>query len=259
MRAIDSVSDKPIARIAHDFTLQPGIPLIRVESAQCSDGNTTLALSQGEFTRDRPDKTPLSWHVPVVASVVGGEPARTVVEDGSATMELPGCGPVLVNAGQAGYYRTLYGDAQFKALRAAFAELAPVDQLGLMNDVWSLGMAGLQPVSDYLEIARNLPADAEPQIWGEVAGALSSLDDYYRGDDAHQAAFRKFALSLLRPAFERIGWEPREGESDPAKLLRTSSDWISDVPVRQAVCQGVFSAGMRLPGGSSDQSRTPKS
>jgi aminopeptidase N len=220
--AVDSVSDKPIARIAHDFTLQPGIPLIRVESAQCTGGNTTLQLSQGEFTRDRPGKQPLSWHVPVVASVVGGVPARTVVEDGSATLQLPGCGPVLVNAGQAGYYRTLYAPGQFSALRGDFGKLAALDQLGLMNDVWALGLAGLQPVSDYLGIARAVPADADPQVWSDVAASFNTLDDYYRGDDVHQAALRKFALATLAPAFARVGWTASAGESDPVTILRTN-------------------------------------
>jgi aminopeptidase N len=220
--AVDSVSDKPIARIAHDFTLQPGIPLIRVESAQCTGGNTTLQLAQGEFTRDRPGKQPLSWHVPVVASVVGGVPARTVVEDGSATLQLPGCGPVLVNAGQAGYYRTLYAPGQFSALRGDFGKLAALDQLGLMNDVWALGLAGLQPVSDYLGIARAVPADADPQVWSDVAASFNTLDDYYRGDDVHQAALRKFALATLEPAFARVGWTASAGESDPVTILRTN-------------------------------------
>ena len=34
---------------------------------------------------------------------------------------------------------------------------------------------------------------------------------------------------------------------------------LAAVPMRHAVCQGVFSAATLLPGGSSDQSRTAKS
>ena len=220
--AIDSVSDKPIMQIAHDFTLQPGIPMIRVESAQCVGGNTAVQLSQGEFTRDRPGKAPLSWHVPVVAATVGGAaPARTVV-DGKATLQVPGCGPLLVNAGQAGYFRTLYPEAQVAQLRGGFGKLATIDQLGLMNDIWALGMAGEQPLSDYLDLAAAVPADAAPELWQEVAGALGSIDYYYRGDDARQAAFRKYALATLQPVFARLGWEGKAGESEPTKQLRTS-------------------------------------
>ena len=38
---------KPIVDIAHDFTLQPGVPLVRVERGGCSGGATTLRLSAG--------------------------------------------------------------------------------------------------------------------------------------------------------------------------------------------------------------------
>jgi aminopeptidase N len=221
-QAVDSVSDKPITQIAHDFTLQPGIPLIKVESAQCSGGNTTVQLSQGEFTRDRPDKQALSWHVPVVASTVGGPaPARTVV-DGKATLQVPGCGPLVLNAGQAGYFRTLYPEAQVAQLRGDFAKLAPIDQLGLMNDIWALGMAGYQPVPDYLDLAAAVPADAAPEVWQDVVGSLGSIDYYYEGDAARQAAFRKYALATLQPVFARLGWEEKKGESEPTKQLRTS-------------------------------------
>jgi len=219
--AMDSVSDKPIMEIAHDFTLQPGIPLIKVESAQCTGGNTVVRLSQGEFTRDRPGKTPLRWHVPVVAATVGGAgDARTVV-DGEGTLEVPGCGTLVVNAGQAGYFRTLYPQAQVAQLRAGFGKLATIDQLGLMNDIWALGMAGNQPLTDYLDLAEAIPADAAPEVWQDVVGSLMSIDYYYQGS-AGQAAFRKYALGTLRPVFARVGWEAKAGEADSVRRLRSS-------------------------------------
>ena len=220
-RAIETASKKPITDVAHDFTLQPGIPLIKVDSATCAGGKTTLQLSQGEFTRDRPDKKPLSWRVPVIAQAIGGAPARTLVTGGKATLDVPGCGPVVVNAGQSGYYRTLYGAEQFAALKDNFAKLPPIDQLGMLGDTWALGMAGQRPSSDFLDLVQATPADADPQIWGDIAGDLSGLDGYYEGDAARQAAFRKFAIAKLSPAFARVGWEPKEGEADPVKILRT--------------------------------------
>lgn len=219
-KQIEAAADKPILAIAHDFTLQPGVPLIRVASAQCSGGKTALKLTQGEFTKDRPDKKALSWRVPVIVQALGSEPVRTMVTGGSADVSVPGCGPVVVNAGQSGYYRTLYAPAQFAAIRDGFANLEPIDQLGLMNDAWALGMAGLQPASDYLDLAKAVPADADPQIWADIAGSFGSLDAYYRGDKARQAAFRKFAIARLSPVFERIGWEARANEGDPTTILR---------------------------------------
>jgi aminopeptidase N len=218
--AIESAAGKPITAIAHDFTLQPGVPLVKVESADCDGGHTTLRLSQGEFTRDRPGKQPLSWRVPVIAQAIGGEPVRTLVEGGKATLEVPGCGPVVVNAGQAGYYRTLYTPAQFAALRDGFAQLAPIDQLGLMNGTWALGMEGLQPASSYLDLAAATPVDADPQVWGDIVSTFGSLDGYYRGDATRQARFRAFAVATLEPVLQHVGWEAKAGEAAPVAILR---------------------------------------
>ena len=221
-REVEAAAGKPITAIAHDFTLQPGVPMIRVGEATCNAGHTTLTLSQGEFTKDRPDKTPLSWHVPVIAQASGtAMTARTLVNDGKATLDVPGCGVIIVNAGQSGYYRTLYPPAQFAAIKDNFAKLAPIDQLGLMNDTWALGIAGLQPVSDSLDLAQATSADADPQVWGEVSDGFQSIDNEYDGDPARQAKFRTFAIARLAPEFVRIGWIGQPGESDPVTILRS--------------------------------------
>ncbi len=222
-RAVEGAAGKPIMQIAHAFTLQPGVPLIRVGAQACTAGHTTVALEQGEFTKDRPDKKALAWRVPVIAQVVGSSaPARMLVTDGKGSLDVPGCGTLVVNAGQSGYFRTLYSAPQLAALKADFAKLAPIDQLGIMNDVWSLGMAGFEPASDYLDLAQAMPTDADPKIWGDIADSLDSLDNYYARDPARQAVLRAFAIARLAPVFERVGWTARDGEPDPVKNLRTN-------------------------------------
>jgi len=219
-KAIDAAAGKPVSTIAHDFTLQPGIPLVRVDAVTCANGSTTLKLSQAEFTRDRPDKTPLRWHVPVIAKTLGGAPASTLL-DGEGTLTVAGCGPVLVNAGQTAYYRTAYKPEQFKALQQSFAKLQPIDQLGLVADTWALGMTGLQPASDVLDLVKVTPRDASPVLWNDIAGDLAGLDTYYDGEAKQQAVFRKFAIARLSPKLDELGWEPKAGEASPVTLLRS--------------------------------------
>ena len=218
---VEAAAGKPIIAIAHDFTLQPGVPMIRVGEASCSDGETTVQLSQKEFTNDRPKKVPLAWRVPVIAQVVGNPTlVRTLVASGQAQLTLPGCGPVLINAGQSGYYRTLYLPTQFVALRDQFVKLSSINQLGLLSDTWALGLAGLQPASDYLDLAVATPDDADPQIWGNIANSLITLDNYYRGETMRQASFRAFAKRQLSPVFARLGWDAQASESEPQAILR---------------------------------------
>ena len=209
---------KPITAIAHQFTLQPGVPLIRVATT-CTAGKTSVSLKQGEFTMDKRTAKPLSWQVPVIVGNKGGT-VTTLVSSGQGSVSLPGCEPVVVNAGQTGYFRTLYTPADFARLGAGFGALAPIDQLGIITDSWALGFAGQQPASDALALIKHLPADADPQIWGTAANLVWSLDDYYRGDAPRQAAYRKFARALLAPILQRIGWSAKANEAPTVTILR---------------------------------------
>jgi aminopeptidase N len=221
-RDIEAAVGKPITPIAHDFTLQPGVPLVTVGEVACRDGASQVSLSQGELSKDRPDKKPLAWRVPVIVkSVGGGEAVRTVMEGGKASVTVPGCDAVIVNAGQSGYYRTLYAPPQFARIADRFPAVAPIDQLGLLLDSWALGRAGRQPASDALELARATPLEADPQIWGEIASIFASIDDYYRGDPSRRAVFRKFAGARLAPVFARTGWVPRPDEPATVAILRS--------------------------------------
>ncbi|MET3134177.1 aminopeptidase N [Oxalobacteraceae bacterium GrIS 1.11] len=217
---IDAAAGKPISAIAHDFTLQPGVPMIKVTDVVCSAGKTRVTLSQGEFSKDDPDKKPRSWRVPVIAQIAGNAPGRTLVVDGGASLMLPGCGAVLVNVGQSGYYRTLYAPKNFAAVAADFAKLAPIDQLGLLSDAYALGMTGQQAASDFLDLANATPLSADTQVWGKIASTLNRIHDHYKGDPARQHQFAGFAIGLLAPVMAQTGWIAHAGEPDTVANLR---------------------------------------
>jgi aminopeptidase N len=218
--AVEEAAGRPITAIAHDFTNQPGIPLIRVESEPCTAGmETRVRLRQGQFSRDARDAAPLSWRVPVIAQA-GGAERRTVVEGGSAEMTVPGCGPLIVNYGQAGYYRTLYSPALLAAITRGYARLRPLDQIGLLADNWSLGLAGYQSPGVALDLVAAAPENANPKLLGRMANMLASINGMYAGDAAHQAMVARFAAAKLGPAMRRLGWAPRAGEPANDAVLR---------------------------------------
>ena len=220
-REIEATSDKPIMQIAHDFTVQPGVPLIRA-SASCVAGNTQVHFDQGEFTKDRPDKVPLRWHVPVAAATPGGPAAKTLVY-GSANATVPGCGPVVVNAGQTSYFRTLYSREMFTKLASAFGTVSAADQFGMIDDSFALGLGGVQPVANVLDLVRALPTTTDPQVLSEALSDLDALISIYSaGVPSRQAALAKFASSKFLPLLDRLGWTPISGEPDPVANLRSA-------------------------------------
>jgi aminopeptidase N len=214
---------KPVTEIAHDFTLQPGVPLIRVEGARCAAGRTVATLRQDEFTRDRPNKAPLRWRVPVIAATLGsGATARTLVTGGAGTVSAAGCGTLVVNSGQNGYYRTLYAAPLLASLKRDYPRLPSVDQLGLLADTWGLGLAGYQSAADALDMIDNAPASANPRLTSSIAGILAQIYNFYDGDARHQALVTRYATERLAPVLARIGWRAKPNEPATVTLLRAN-------------------------------------
>ena len=218
-RSIEQAANRPITAIARDFLNQPGIPLIQVESARCVDGQTQVSFRQSRFSRDdRAAQSPV-WRVPVVAAA-GGREARTLIEGGAGQVAVPGCGPLVVNYGQAGYYRTLYAPELRARLTENFAGLRPLDQLGLIEDNWALGLAGYQSPAVALDMAAAAPADANSKVLERIAGVYAQVNGMLARDEARRARFARYANARLEPALDRIGWSPRATERPNDAILR---------------------------------------
>jgi len=219
---IEGAGSKKITGIADDYTKQPGVPLVTVDSVVPDGNHVTLALKQGRFCAGEGGCDPLVWHTPVSAASVGTKaPVSSGLisgpEPGSLTVE--GGLPVKINVGQTSYYRSQYRKEAFPSLAEQFWTLTPADQLGLLYDMWALGEAGTIPVSDYLDLTRETSSGAETVIWQQIIETFASIDTLYT-DPARQAAFRAYGCKILIPVFGPIGWDAVPGQADNIAILR---------------------------------------
>ena len=209
---------KPILAIEHDFTRQTGVPLVRVTATAKG-----VQLQVGRFAQDPASisgDAPRTWELPLTVGSAGlGDANQTLLLKSKTDVTVSA--PVLVNVGQLAYARVLYDGATFDALAPDLAALAPMDQLGLLNDALALGTSGYAPASRIVKLPAALPVDANPIVWERVIDLLEQLDTHY-GDTPARAAFRRFALSLLAPLAGRIGPAAVAGEPSNITLLRES-------------------------------------
>ncbi|WP_305097818.1 M1 family metallopeptidase [Croceibacterium aestuarii] len=226
-QAVEKAGAKGLVDIARGYTSQAGVPLVTV-SATCANGRTSLSLRQGQFSRDQQAEVaanPKHWLVPMTVVAADGS-KHPLVLDGTASLDLPGCGAVNVNGGQLSYFRTLYPRDMLTQLTAALPAMAPRDQLGLVRDNLALAAASYQDYAPALDMLAAVPADANPLVVETVMSQWSSLYDILN-DEGRKAKLAKLAHDKFAPRLEALGFDPRPGESLSDASLR--AELIADL------------------------------
>jgi aminopeptidase N len=218
-QALTDVSGKPVSEIAPGWTEQPGFPLIKVER----HGNT-VSLTQERFAVHFPNPPALRWQVPLTY-VTEEQPATNgfLLREQTANLpnELSPDHSLKLNAGDAGYYRVEYDENSWKLLSAQIDRISEADRVNLLIDAWALVEANRKPLSHYLALVNLLLRDDQLAVYDQVIDTFLSINRLLAGDPA-RPTYQQFARALLRPAFDRVGWDPKSGEPEQRSFLRAS-------------------------------------
>lgn len=220
---IAAASSKPVDRIMSGFVEQPGTPLISVESV-CSSGATTVRLRQTRFfaSSTAPASNSL-WQVPVCMKIAGSKTATCdVLQQAEQTFTLPACGPVFVNAGANGYYRSAYSTEAITAIAPVIGTLTPAERISLIEDEWAIVRAGRHGVASYLTLASALRPDRTAEIVKRVAGRLQFVGEELL-DGRARRAYEAWVRQSFGPLGHELEWTSPAGESDERRMLRATA------------------------------------
>ena len=218
--ALEQASGKPVARLASDWTTQPGFPLVKVEQV-CEGGKRKVTLSQEQFRLDEPALDKRLWHVPVQLGKAGAKAQTVMLAEQSAKFTLPGCdGTLVVDPDSVGYYRVQYDPASFAALAAQTASLSDATRLRLQSDAWGMVQAGRMDLGSYLKLASSYGDEARVAVWDAILANLRELDRLAEGEP-ERAQLRRYIVKLIKPKFERMGWDDKPSDSVEERLVRS--------------------------------------
>ncbi|HEY3057293.1 MAG TPA: M1 family metallopeptidase [Thermoanaerobaculia bacterium] len=214
---------QPLDRIFSSFVLQPGAPLVKVET-KCEDGMTRVALSQSRFfaSRDSARTSKEVWVIPVVARTLDKDSTqRFLLEQPAQTFTFSGCAPHLfLNANGRGYYRSEYAAGILGPDRQLRDALTTAEKVSLISDDWALVRGGGENVGDYLRRLETFVAERNPVIVQSTISSLASIADYLT-TDTDRNAYREWVRDLLTPIAREAGWTASMTDSDETKEMRS--------------------------------------
>ncbi len=210
----------------HTFLDQPGVPMLEA-SLECGQGSPTLTVQQSRFAPIGSSiDTHATWQVPVcVHYQLDGHDKTScrliTAAQGSIALEGDHCPDwVMPNAHGVGYYRFHLPAAQTDALRQHASALDVRERVALADSLAAAFRSGRAHGGEALGPLATLVADPSPAVASAPMELLSDVGDHVV-DDAHRAAFRRWAAKLYQPLYRRLGWKAHPGESDGTRMLRT--------------------------------------
>jgi aminopeptidase N len=219
--ALDRHSERELRSLAETWTEEPGLPVIHVSLDAHGD---QVVLRQERFEVGEWETEAPLWQIPVsIANTSNLDAAQVVLLEGeSLGIPVPaGEGAIKLNIGNTGYYRTHYEGALAERLYAGASRLPAADQAGLLADAWALVDSGVTPAPDLLNLLEGLRDSTEPVVWSRATTQLITIDRLTEGR-AVRGAFRAWAVSLLAPQLERIGWSAKPGETLVESEMRSA-------------------------------------
>jgi puromycin-sensitive aminopeptidase len=222
--ALGRAAHQPIPAVMDGWIFRPGYPVVTV--SRDAGGHLVLAQQRFNYLREPlPPAVPESeqpWQVPVQLRVHGrggSVEERVLLADREARLRLGEAADVVVaNAGGHGFYRVRYAPDLLDALLTRLDTLAPIERFNLVNDAWAMAVAGLMPLTSYLELTARFRDERDRNVWSVLVGSMYSINRIAAPEE--RPRLEALVRDRVAPAFAALGWTPQPGEDELTRQLR---------------------------------------
>lgn len=222
--SLGKIAKQPVPELMNGWIFQPGFPLVTADVHSSS----TLTITQRRFSylSDTHSSGPAQdqrWHVPLQMRITAGgktTSSRILLTEKDQTIPLPNAWEaILLNEGGHGFYRVRYAPALLKRLlHTGLDRLAATERFNLINDAWATTVAGLMPLTDYLDLTGRFTTERDKNVWALLLDSFSFLNRIITAED--RPALEAFVRARVGSLVADLGWAPRSGESEGTKQLR---------------------------------------
>ena len=216
--ALGQASGLDVAAFMDSWLEQPGYPVLTATVE-----NDVLKISQKQFfIGEHEDKNRL-WVVPLNSNWKG-LPDTLETE----SIEIPGYAALLaenktalrLNTENTAHYITDYQGELLDAILSELVELDNTSKLQIVQERRLLAEAGHVSYADLLPVLDKLAKEESYLVVAAVSQVISALERFIDEGTEAEKAFNTLVAKLARHNYERLGFEPKDGESDEDELVR---------------------------------------
>ena len=211
---LGAASGKDVAGIMNTWISQSGYPVVRAEKQ-----DDQVTLSQEQFFVGPHEPSNKVWPIPLNASDATApelltEPSITYTSESS----------VRLNAGDTAHFITHYDADLLKDIIAQLVngQLSPVDRVQLLDEATLLARGGVMTSNMLLPLISAYRNETSEPVWNIVAMAAGELRKFVEDNKEAEDKLRTLSGRLADEQYQRLGWEPIEGESEEDTKLRST-------------------------------------
>jgi tricorn protease interacting factor F2/3 len=209
-----------VKKVASAWINKPGYPIIFANR-----NNDVVELKQKRFFIDGRFKEDL-WPIPINYEYHGKENtivAAKLMESKNFNIKIDSAKWFKLNKMQTGLYRVSYDGDSLNKIGEAYKskELDEFDAWGIESDLYALAHSGTIKIKEYLSFVESYLLEAGYPTSISLISHLRFLYFISYGTELGEHV-KRVSLSYFNAAISRIGWQPRKGEDEVAKMLRGS-------------------------------------
>lgn len=224
--ALGRKAGQDVRSIMESWTLKKGYPVVRLE-----EKNGLLAVQEPFANHPERMKELLSapskdrWQVMMGVRLEenGRLSERSfLLGEGKTNCPFPLESIRSLNVGGRGFYRVKNeGSLRTRILsEIAAGRVSAAESLGFVNDEFSLALAGISRIEDFLDTVNVFRTQESYVVWADIIAHLCYLDQLLAFEPAW-GSFAMFIRDVCRGGFERLGWVVSDGEDHQTRLLRS--------------------------------------
>lgn len=209
-----TASGKDVAGIMNTWISQSGYPVVHAEKQ-----DNQINLTQEQFFVGPHEPSDKLWPIPLNT---GTSAAPELLSEKSLTYSSDS--PIRLNLGDTAHFITHYDADLLKDLivQLVSGKLSPVDRVQLLDEATLLARGGVMTSNMLLPLISAYRNETSEPVWNIVAMAAGELRKFVEDNEEAEGKLRALSGRLADEQYQRLGWEPIDGESEEDTKLRST-------------------------------------